>query len=229
MGKNVKLLVLLGGVAAVVASVAFAMTGDQETPAVAPHKKVCLVVNAGNTETLNLEDLKDGESRTIKSDEGEVVVTRKGESIEVVSVGKDGTRRMILDTAAMGVGEEHALVGHGCERTHRVVIRTDEKGENVETTLLPSDESGDRRVVIKKLCLGGEGSETVEVGTDVTTHACNVDDAEAATTYRCKDDEALVTLPKTAQPQVVPSCPLCGKAMDKMTVHKIVVQTTINK
>jgi len=230
MGKSVKLVVLLGGVVAVVASVALAMTGDQGAPVVTPHKKICLMVNAGDPVKLDLEDLKDSESRTIKNGDRELVVTRKGDEIQVTSVGEDGTRRVIIDTTQIEGGDGHVcrIQGRDGEKARRVIIRTAGKGEDGQPIVIGTGEAGEKEIVVKKLCLLGDDKETLELDTDVAGAACHLDAAEAMSTYRCKDDEAMVTLPKAKEPHVAPACPVCGKLMDKVTAHQIVVRATID-
>ena len=226
MSRNVVIGIVLSVAVGVVAGVALAAGGDEGAPAPAAHKRVAVVINGGDRESFDVTDLKDGESRTYGSGDRQVVVTRKGDELEVVSQGADGTRKVLVDTAAIATVDVLGKDGEdGAKRIEVVAIC---QGDGDEPVAIPHGHGGEGHVVIRKVCTVGEGGgDVVELTSDVTSHDCAGHGQAAMATFRCKDDEALLTLPKAKEPASAPACPVCGKAMEKVTARQIVVRTVI--
>jgi hypothetical protein len=220
MTRNLKLAAMVGVLSIVTAVVVMAATGDPGDQAAPVHKRVCMLADVGDGVTLDLEGLKDGESRTTRSGDTEIVATRKGNAIEVVSVDKDGARRTLVNSplGMDGVGS--------C----RIVVRTT-SGDQGAPVVINGGDPGDHTVIVKKLCMRsqGEGETELKVDAEVLDHDCAIGAADAPVTFRCKDDGALVSVPKAKEPQVAPACPLCGKTMEKAKPRLVVVRTTVTE
>jgi hypothetical protein len=220
MTRSLKLAALIGALSIVTAVVVMAATGDPGDQAAPVHKRVCMLADVGDGVTLDLEGLKDGESRTTRSGDAEIVATRKGNAIEVVSVDRDGTRRTLVN----------APLGRDGVESCRIVVRTS-GGDEGAPVVINGGDSGDHTVIVKKLCVRspGEGETELKVDAEVLDHDCGIGAADPLVTFRCKDDGALVSFPKAREPQIAPACPVCGKTMEKAKPRLVVVHTTVTE
>lgn len=168
------------------------------------------VVIGGEHESLGLEDLADGETRSFGSNDREITVTRRGDRLEVAMDGKPivvpapDAHLVLGDTmtwiGAGGDGEEPRsgfrylfVSADGDEEGEesRVVVRVDER--------VVTSEDGERRVRVVGPAHGLAGAW--------------VDDGSVV--FRCPDDGTTLRAPADRVTEKGFTCPVCGRTMER--------------
>ena len=91
----------------------------------------------GEVTSYNLEDFKDGETRTVGEGSQAVTVTRKGDSLQVVHDGQDlgaAQRVITVDAGAAGGAE-------GGEVTQKRMVFVNTNGETADIEVIEGDEA----------------------------------------------------------------------------------------
>jgi len=213
--------------AALIAGLALAAVGDSPLAA-AGEQKLVLINEGEGAQSFALGDLADGESRTFKGEHGTVTVTRKGEQLEVTIEGEDGERTVAVTSAEDGDGRI-VLRTLGADDEPRVFVMrhagskdgavwTGEDGKTIEIR------EGDGHAVFvggghHRHGFIGEGGEHVTVVGAGDGFAWSTGGKEMVH-FRCAEDDVLVAGPKDTLEAAAPSCPVCGKAMEKLAGAK---------
>lgn len=161
------------------------------------------VVSGTDVQELTLDDLKDGETKTIKGPKGDITITRDGDVLRVKLSGEE-----LLVTPGK---DNHAFImstgdGPGGKVGRWVTVSSgDEEEHDVETFVVRSADGS--KVDVKSLPLW--------VGTNDRV------------LYRCPKDGAELAVPEKDATMEAFTCPICGTAMEKLDdgakVHKRVI------
>ena len=215
---------LLALAAVLIAGLAAAAAGDAAFGAGTTEEKLVLVGEGDGAETFSIGDLRDGESRTFQGKYGTVTVTRKGDALEVKVDGEDGEQHISVTSGEGGEGRIVVRKIEGGDEPHVIVMRhagtkdgaawTGEDGEVVEI------EEGDAHAVFvgdathRHVFIGEDGAHATAIGTG-EGFAWSSGGKEMLH-FRCAEDDVIVGGPKEKLDTLAPSCPVCGKAMQKL-------------
>ena len=215
---------LLALAAVLIAGLAAAAAGDAAFGAGTTEEKLVLVGEGDGAETFSIGDLRDGESRTFQGKTGAVTVTRKGDALEVKVDGEGGEQHISVTSGEGGEGRIVVRKIEGGDEPHVIVMRhagtkdgaawTGEDGKTIEIA------AGDAHAVFagdakhRHVFTGEDGAHTTMVGTG-EGFTWSRGGAEMMH-FRCGDDDVIFGGPKEKLDTLAPSCPVCGKAMQKI-------------
>jgi hypothetical protein len=230
MKKIVTNSTLLALGAVLIAGLAAAAAGDAPFGVKATGEKVVLVSEGDGVETFALGDLRDGESRTLKGKNGTVTVTRKGDALEVQIDGEGGGEQHV--TVTSGEGDESRILirkVEGGDEPRVIVMRhatakdgavwTGEDGKAVEIEAVDGNAVfvGDGDGETGHIFVSGHGHgvhKIVALPADAAGFVWS--DQHDQVLFRCQEDDTLTTGPKQKLDTLTPTCPVCGKPMQKL-------------
>jgi hypothetical protein len=228
--KKLGSVVYIVVVAVLLAASAYLAFGDEGAKAVEKHRVVALA-SGGEVIKLRLDDLKDGETRTFTENGKEIVVTRKGDQLEVTLEGKEGKEKQITVTLDDKADSAMTLLstGDGVVMNKKIIIK-DGSGDGKGLVFIgEDDEKAPHEARIMRWDVEEDGKHVFVTG-EGGPHAwsCGTSDMQV---FRCKDDETIVAVNKDKLKGDALSCPICGKLMDKLDGkgHAVVKVVTVKK
>lgn len=179
----------------------------------------------GVREVIHLEDLAEGESRTFDVGDHELVVSRVGDDLKVVTEGLGNLPGLEgAENVMLWVGEDGKTIelGGDCEGCEHdvIVMKVDgdvEGGEHVYKIKVDGDEVIDLEKFIEKGGLEGDNAYYYSTGSDgdhplILKHHLR----EGMVKYRCEETGATLLLRKEDAVYDSYTCPATGCVMKKV-------------
>lgn len=197
-------------------------------PALATALMVLLATSSwaggSSMQTVNLKDLKDGETKVVGEGDGKVTATRHGDGVHLVIEGKDGTKKELdVDVA----GSDTAVVKvDGGEGHRKIMIRSVGEGTEDRNAFVFASGDGDDAGLFA-MDTSGEGFSWVEDGSDAGVHVVTIG-ADDKQTLRCPEGDTIMRVDKD-EANATYLCPKHNKVLEKVEGHGAGMRTVIVK